>query len=140
MQLVRSPAAAGAPPPADVAAIAVYVETMPTSSGSVVAGTTPSEPDGSVPARLAAPAAAALEQQGGEDATLLERVATAPELGAPQRVVPTDDKQLEPKRTALPAIDISISDGASRFPWLLAALALITGALTAAWAARRRPR
>ncbi len=133
-------AGAEPPPPADIAAIAVYVETIPTSTGGVVAGRPPPSPAGSVPARLSAPAAAALEQEGGEEAGLLERVATSPELGAPQRVVPVDDKELEPERTALPAIDFSISDGSSRVPWLVAALALITTALTAVWAARRRAR
>jgi len=138
--LGRTADAGAEPPPADVAAIAVYVETIPTSTGGVVAGRTPPSPAGSVTARLSAPAAAALEQEGGEEAGLLERVATSPELGAPQRIVPTDDKQLKPERTALPAIDISISDGSSRIPWLVAALALITAALTGAWAARRRAR
>ena len=165
--VLAGPAAAGSkpPPPLDVAAIAVYVETLPTSSGSVVAGQAPSAPGGSVPARLPAQAVTALEQHGGEDAGLLERVATAPELGAPQRIVPpvaprrtrTDkaariprtgnparipkrDGGGDPERTALPAIDISLSDGSSRIPWLLAALALITLASTGAWAARRQAR
>lgn len=137
--LLGPTADAGAePPPADTAAVAVYVETIPTSTGRVVAGKAASDPAGSVPTRLSAPAAAALEQEGAEDAGLLERVATSPELGAPQRVVPADDKELEPERTALPAIDISITDGSSRIPWLVLALALITAALTAVWAARRR--
>lgn len=137
VQLARPSAAQAGPPPADIAAIAVYVETMPASTGSVVAGRAPSNPAGSVPAQLPAAAATAVERKGGDDAGLLERVATSPELGAPQRVVPTEVEELEPERTAIPAINVSIADGTSRIPWLIAALGLITAALTGAWARRR---
>lgn len=129
--------AAEKPPPADVSAIAVYVEQIPTSTGAVVPGQKSSGP---AKAQLSAPASAALERQGGDDSAILERVATSPELGAPVRVVPADVGELEPERTAFPDVRILVADGSSRIPWLLAALALITGALTAAWAARRRPR
>lgn len=129
--------AAEKPPPADVSAIAVYVEQIPTSTGAVVPGQKSSGP---AKAQLSAPSAAALERQGGDDSAILERVATSPELGAPVRVVPADVGELEPERTAFPDVRISVAEGSSRIPWLLAALALITGALTAAWAARRRPR
>lgn len=139
-ELGRPAAARAAPPPEDTAAISVYVETMPTSTGGVVVGRSAPVPAGSVPAELPEAAATAVERRGGEDAGLLERVATTPELGAPQRVVPTEEDELEPERTAVPAIDIAIADGASRIPWLVAALSLITAALSAAWAVRRRTR
>lgn len=126
--------AAERPPPADVSAFAVYVEQIPTSSGTVAAG---QRPAGSVEAQLPAPVSAALEQQGGDDAPILERVATAPELGAPARVIPTDRRELEPERTAFPDVTISVADGSSRVLWLLGAIFLITVTL-AALATRRR--
>jgi hypothetical protein len=137
--LLAPTAATAAPPPGDIAAIAVYVETMPTSTGGVVAGKQPAAPVGSEPVELAAPAEAALAE-AGEDAAVLKRVATAPELGAPQHVLPVDDKALEPERSVLGPLDISVTDGSSRLPWLVAALAVITGALTAVWGARRGAR
>ena len=132
-------------PPGDIAAIAVYVETLPTSTGAVVAGKEPSSSgseqlSGSIPASLPAPVVAALEEAGGEDAEALERVATSPELGAPERVVPATPNELEPERIAIPNIAVSIADGSSRFPWLIGSLALITGVAAGAAVMRRRTR
>jgi hypothetical protein len=130
----------GHPP---ISAIDVYVEMIPTSSGSVPLGALPPTlAPGSRPPAPAAPSAPltpaateTLREQGGRDAPLLERIATAPELGAPQRVVPADLARIAEGSGAFGAV----TDGSSRVPWLLAALVLITAAV-AAGATRQRKR
>lgn len=83
---------------------------------------------------------AALEEVGREDAEALERTATSPELGAPERVVPATPNELEPERLAIPNVALSVTDGSSRFPWLIGSLALITGVAVGAAVTRRRTR
>jgi hypothetical protein len=77
------PAAAADPPPdPSDSALAQYVEQIPTSSGpkatSQAGGQAVGQP-------LSARAESALRTEGGDDASLLEQVATSPELGAPAR-------------------------------------------------------
>jgi hypothetical protein len=75
------PAAAADPPPdPSDSALAQYVEQIPTSSGPKAVSQADSQAAGGP---LPAAAESELRAEGGDDAQLLEEVATSPSLGAP---------------------------------------------------------
>ncbi len=71
-------ASAKGPPPI---AVQQYIEHFPTGSGSVSVGKGTARPAVALPNAVAA----RLRATGGSDAAALEKIATAPSLGAPQR-------------------------------------------------------
>jgi hypothetical protein len=79
---VDAAAAADPPPDPSDSALAQYVEQIPTSSGpkavSQAGGQAAGQP-------LPASSESELRKQGGNDAKLLEEIATSPALGAPER-------------------------------------------------------
>lgn len=83
--LTDAAAAKGNPPrPGGSAAVAQYVEEIPTSSGSQATGV------GKVQTKPLAPALShRLNKEAGADAPLLQQVATSSAYGAPQRVLHT---------------------------------------------------
>ena len=131
------PQAVAAPPPADTAAIAVYVEVLPSSTGGVVPQRVPAD---AAPVPLLEPAQAAVEASGGADADVLERVATAPALGAPRNTPTVRPESVEPARVALPTVVGSLAGESARGPWLIGGLALATGVAAGAAVKRRRAR
>ena len=131
------PQAAAAPPPADTAAIAVYVEVLPSSTGGVVPQRVPAD---AAPVPLLEPAQAAVEASGGADAEVLERVATAPALGAPRNTPAVRPESVEPARVAFPTVVGSLAGESARGPWLIGGLALATGVAAGAAVKRRRAR
>ena len=134
---VLLPQAAAAPPPADTAAIAVYVEVLPSSTGGVVPQRVPAD---AAPVPLLEPAQAAVEASGGADAEVLERVATAPALGAPRNTPAVRPESVEPARVAFPTVVGSLAGESARGPWLIGGLALATGVAVGAAVKRRRAR
>ena len=133
---VLPPQAEAAPPPADTAAIAVYVEVLPSSTGGVV----PQRLADAAPVPLLEPAQAAVEASGGADADVLERVATAPAIGAPRNTPAVRPESVEPARVAFPTVVGSLAGESARGPWLIGGLALATGVAVGAAVKRRRAR
>src|SRR5215217_6064904 len=68
-------------PPDDIPAVGAYVELVPTAGGSRQAGR--GSGDRALP--LPSTVSRRLERMSGPDARLLERIATATELGAPSK-------------------------------------------------------
>jgi hypothetical protein len=101
--------AATPPPPEDVPAVSAYVELVPGSRGSRSPGRT--KPRHSpLPKRVET----ALVREGGEDAALLEEVATSSAYGAPERE-PRDQSRGQPRppRPVEPADDDAFSAAVS---------------------------
>lgn len=126
-----APSALARRPPRPNAAIAVYVEQIPTGGGSVAANT---EAGGR--AKLSPEALRNLRREGGADAAALEKLATAAGLGAPERQ--TRARIPEPKSAQRNSTNQtpSASLGApqeDRGPLgLIVVLLLVTGAAVAA--------
>jgi hypothetical protein len=95
-------------PPEDIPAVGAYVELIPTAGGSKQAGRR--QKGRALP--LSETARSRLESAGGTDAPLLERIATAPELGAPTKRLALSPRREEPDATAGsdPGIATSVSD------------------------------
>jgi hypothetical protein len=128
------PPAAAAAPPADTAAIAVYVEVLPSSTGGVV----PQRVADAAPVPLLQPAQAAVEESGGADAEVLERVATAPALGAPPSASAVEPESVASTKVAIPTLVGSLAEESARGQWLIGGLALVTGIAVGAAIKRRR--
>ena len=131
------------PPPPDIPSVAAYVEMVPTSRGpkQAGAGTTRPRP---LPPRVDE----LLRTSGGEDAALLEQLATSPGYGAPtgsrrkqpkaadEGTVPAD----RPRSNALSAaVSVSADGGEGRLLGLILALVAVTFGIGIV-AMRRRPR
>jgi hypothetical protein len=137
------PAIADDPPrPTDIPAVSAYIELVPTSRGpkQAGAGTARGRPLGARIERL-------VRTQGGEDAALLERLATSPAYGAPSSPTPkTPASKIEPKESrptssgnALSAaIDAGGEGGARRLLVLLVLLTAVTAIIGVVAARRRR--
>jgi len=138
--LVTGSAARAEPAPTpnpDNAAIAVYIETIPTASGSRAVGVGTKQ-------RTPLPAAtrSRLAAEGGADATLLEQLATAATYGAPQKTVTTASPKSPPtkkpqriKRTSvpeLPAAPQPASEDVGLLRWWLLAGAMVLSGIAAA--------
>jgi hypothetical protein len=137
-------------PPPGVSSIDQYIEQIPTSRGSRVAGTGNGKGQ-----PLPPPVRRQLRERGGADAAALERIATSPAYGAPERPrrAPTersrrktrdlvraardDDSSLSSGLSA--AVSAPGEDGEWRLGVLAVALVATTGALGAV-AYRRRAR
>jgi hypothetical protein len=72
------------PPPEDIPAVGAYVELVPAAGGSRQAGRRERQRGLPLPTGVRR----RLDQVTGSDAPVLERVATAPDLGAPTRRLP----------------------------------------------------
>ena len=135
------PAAAADPPPdPSDSALAQYVEQLPTSSGPKAVSLTGGQAAGQP---LPAPVESALRTEGGDDASLLEKVATSQALGAPARE-PRDRASSAPPSApsgseAVGPSDTTASELVSgRVIGLLAVLGGITLAVALFAASRRR--
>jgi hypothetical protein len=128
------PPTAASAPPADTAAIAVYVEVLPSSTGGVV----PQRVADAAPVPLLQPAQAAVEESGGADAEVLERVATAPALGAPPSASAVEPESVASTKVAIPTLVGSLAEESARGQWLIGGLALVTGIAVGAAIKRRR--
>jgi hypothetical protein len=138
-------AAAATPPPGP--ALDQYVETIPTATGPSAA--TPGKTRGggstqrTVP--LAPATAAKIQAEGGEDAEVLKKIATQPDLGAPEAPLPQAGAE-EQQQTAQPgqqpqaAAEITSSDGypVTMLVALLAGITLVLGGVAGYSFARRR--
>jgi hypothetical protein len=140
---LAAPAAGQSPPeepPPGVSSIDQYIEQIPTSRGSRVAGTGKGK---GVP--LSPPARRRLLEQGGRDAAALERIATSPAYGAPERPLRKSRKIVRPRREDDASVGKAVSAAVSapgeggewRLGVLAVALVATTGALGVA-AYRRR--
>jgi hypothetical protein len=143
---VASPAQALAddpPRPTDIPAVSAYVEMVPTSRGPRQAGA------GTARGRPLAPRIdRLLRTRGGDDAALLERLATSPAYGAP----PSDRPKKPPTKSGPPepatpsssgnalsaAIDAGGDGGEGRLLRLLLVLTAVTAVIGAVAALRRR--
>jgi hypothetical protein len=129
------------PRPTDIPAVSAYVELVPTSRGpkQAGAGTARGRPLGARIERL-------VRTQGGEDAALLERLATSPAYGAPSSPTPkTPASKLEPKESTTSsgnalsaAIDAGGEGGAGRLLVLLVLLTAVTAIICVVAGRRRR--
>jgi hypothetical protein len=131
------PAAAQNPPeepPPGVSSIDQYIEQIPTSRGSRVAGAGDGKGQ-----PLSRKARRALREQGGPDAAALERIATSPAYGAPERPLrksrelvrtPSDD---DPSLAA--ALSAAVSAPGEGGGWRLGVLAVVLLATTVGLAA-----
>jgi hypothetical protein len=141
--LFSAPAGAQNPPeepPPDVSSIEQYIEQIPTSRGPRVGGTGDGKGQ-----PLSRQARRQLQEQGGRDAAALERIATSPAYGAPERPLRKsrelvrrpgeDDASLGGALSA--AVSAPGEGGEWRLGVLAAFLVATTGALGAA-AYRRR--
>jgi hypothetical protein len=144
---IAAPAVAQTPPeepPPDVSSIEQYIEQIPTSRGSRVAG------QGDEKGQPLAPRARrALREEGGTDAPALERIATSPAYGAPERPLRPRKKSRELVRmppdddTSLGgAVSAAVSAPGEGGEWRLGVLAgflvASTGAIGVAAYRRRR--
>lgn len=144
---VRDSRAEPGPPSPANAALAVYVETIPTGRGSRAVG------EEELPRTPLPPAVRSdLVREGGEDAELLEEVATSASYGAPQQpssargkartraTPPPGAPRSSPKsRPDIPEAEVPSLDASGTARWwaLLAGMAL--SAAAAGSAARKRP-
>jgi len=111
-------AAGGSPPPRPKdAAVAQYVEAIPTSGGDVPAGATGTRP---LPAQLSK----TIERLGGDEAPALEKVARSAAYGAPQRQLVRPVRHRATSRPPSPSVRAPRT--ASR-PALSAAATTVTG-------------
>jgi hypothetical protein len=133
---LAAPAAAQDPreePPPDVSSIEQYIENIPTSRGSRAAGTGKGTGQ-----PLSPEARRRLREEGGPDAAALERIATSPAYGAPDRPLrksrelvrtPSDDDA-----SLGAAFSAAVSAPGEGGEWRLGVLAAILVATTAALA------
>jgi len=138
-----TPALADDPPrPTDIPAVSAYVELVPTSRGPREAGVgaTRGRPLDRRVERLA-------RTQGGEDAALLERLATSPAYGAPWSPTPkTPVSKIEPKprssssdNALSAAVDAGAEGGVGRLLALLVLLTAVTAVIGGVALHRRSP-
>jgi hypothetical protein len=136
LALLAPPAAGAAerpPRPDELAAVSVYREQIPTASGPRVADTTGAS-SGGVPL---APDAQAAVREAGPDAKALERAATSPVYGAPdRRLAPADTAGEEGALGA--ALEVASGTDTGRLLGLVLVLAAVSAALGAAAARSRR--
>jgi hypothetical protein len=139
--VASEPAAADDPPrPEDVAAVSAYVELVPSSEGAKA------PPQGNTAAGEPLPAAAAarLSRLPPQDAKQLERIATSPSLGAPERdlrVARRARTDLEDATESTSTIEAVSADASrDRMLGLAAALLAISGATIVLAARQRRSR
>ena len=130
------------PPPA---AVAQYVEVIPTSSGDQALGSRPGAAPAQAPvSTLPAPVVRRIERQGGTDAPALKRIVSSPDYGAPTRIrvreSPTSSPPVLPTRDP-GLLSAAFGGGGSGDDagWVLGALVLISGIAVAARFRRRRP-
>jgi hypothetical protein len=71
------------PPPGNYAAVSVYIEMVPTATGSKPTGGTTRKPRAHLPARVQR----RINREGGADAPVLKQLATSPGYGAPQQTI-----------------------------------------------------
>lgn len=146
--LLLSAGPASAQRPDDSAAVDQYVEDVPTSGGSEISGGGSSEPE-STP--LPPDAASALQAEGGEDAGVLERIATSSAYGAPKAKLEAlgseaSGRPLRPEDEpsaggGLSAAVSAVQGGeAGRLVGVLVALLVITALAVAGAALRQRRR
>jgi hypothetical protein len=129
------------PPPPDIPSVAAYVEMGPTSRGPKQTGAGASRPR-PLPPRVDE----LLRTSGGDDAALLEQLATSPGYGAPtgsQRKQPRADEAVVPSDRASSnalsaAVSVSADGGEGRLLGLIVALVAVTLAIGIV-AVRRRP-
>jgi hypothetical protein len=132
------PASAAAASPQDFSASDQYVETLPTPSGP---SATADRRRGKTPLRPSV--AAKLRNQGGEDASRLEELATSSDFGAPQGKNGGADKKTGNGRdsrdsTAIPSASVqAVREGGADLLWLVLALLAITGLMVGAVTYRR---
>lgn len=142
---LAAPAAAQGPPeepPPDVSSIYQYIEQVPTSRGSRVAGA------GDRKGQPLSPLARRrLREQGGPDAAALRRVATSPAYGAPERPLRKSRELVRVPRDDDPslggALSAAVSAPGEGGGWRLGVLAVVLVATTSALGAaayRRRTR
>jgi hypothetical protein len=134
LALLAPPAAAAAdrPPPDELAAVSVYREQIPTAQGPRVAD--PGVGSGGVPL---APAARAAVGRAGANGKALERAATSPAYGAPQRrIAPADTVDDDGVLGA--AAEAASGTDTGRLVGLALALAAVSAVLGAAAARSRR--
>jgi hypothetical protein len=111
-------ALAGGPPPTNPA-VAVYVEQIPTGTGSVAArGASRGR------AKLSRAVAAKLESEGGSDSAALLKIATSESLGAPTAQRPP--RSVQKPMTAASSVTLPAASGASDRRLLGLILALVT--------------
>jgi hypothetical protein len=130
-------AADNPPPPEDIPAVGAYVELVPAAGGSRQAGRR--QGDRGLP--LPAEATRRLDAAAGQDNSILKRVATAPDLGAPTRRLPLHDPppttgaSAKSIPTSLESVGQTLVDGGDlRLLLLLVAMAaVILGGLVAAF-------
>jgi hypothetical protein len=137
LALPNAAVAAEPPPPPDTPSISQYVEQVPTSRG----GSSPTVGKAKVRA-LPTPVATTLRAHPDHVTKRLEKVATSSTYGAPQRVLPTPEKEsVEPNASnALSAAVSAVDDsGDGHLIWLLFTVVFVTIAIVWA-AARTRPR
>jgi hypothetical protein len=136
--LLSSTAASAANPnPGDSSGVAQYVEQLPTSSGSVATHR------GGGAARLTPKARAAVQAEGGEDATLLGEIAVSKSLGAPSRTAKPSSHatgKTASRKPAPAAATTSGADGSSSVLWVALAVAAATLGAGGAALARYRGR
>jgi hypothetical protein len=128
-------------PPSGVSSIDQYIEQIPTSRGSRVAG----QGDGKGQP-LSPQARRALREHGGPDAAALERIATSPAYGAPERplgksrdmVRPPTEDDASLRRALSAAVEAPGEGGAWRLGVLAGVLVATTAGLGTAAFLRRR--
>jgi hypothetical protein len=134
----ESYAATSPPVPPDIAAILVYVETIPTGSGAKAV-----RPGAEQKAPLPPATARKLRAEAGRDARILEEIATSSQYGAPQRKLPLAHDRPEPDGDDLSprVLATAVTAAADVEEGRLLGLTLVLGAITAVafgMAARRR--
>jgi hypothetical protein len=128
-------------PPSGVSSIDQYIEQIPTSRGSRMAG----QGDGQGQP-LSPQARRALREHGGSDAAALERIATSPAYGAPERplrksrnmVRPPTEDDASLRRALSAAIEAPGEGGEWRLGVLAVVLVTTTAGLGTAAFLRRR--
>jgi hypothetical protein len=127
------------PPPPPDSGISQYVEQVPSSGGAKAPGISKR-----TKMRLPKHLEKMVVREGGSDASLLNEIATASDLGAPNarsqaRAGRPQSKQANPKTTEVAIARTSTSDGASRTPLFIAlAVALAATAALVFWRFRVR--
>jgi hypothetical protein len=123
------------PPPEDIPAVGAYVELVPTAGGSREAGRRQRERALPLPAGVQR----RLDRTAGSDAPVLNRVATAPDLGAPTRRLPLRDPPPDTGAsatslpTSLESVGKTVTDASDRrlFLLLIVMAAITVGGLGA---------
>jgi hypothetical protein len=131
--LAPSTAHAGeGPPPDELAAVSVYREQIPTASGPRVA-----DPSGASAGVPLAAAAREVVRTSGADGKALERAATSPAYGAPDRRLAPADAVGE-NGVLGAAVEVASGTETGRLLGLALVLAAVSAALGAAAARSRR--